>query len=177
MLRSIGQRIGKGARSLPPGSIYRLVPALLVAWLVWSAASFAADDRAGVEFFESKIRPVLVEKCHQCHSASAAKPKGGLRLDTRTGIRKGGNSGPAVVPGDLEASILFQAITGSDGVDPMPPKDKLSPAVIADFRQWIQSGASDPRGDPNAGAQASGSPGQVPAPAQSGDWWSLRPLQ
>ena len=81
----------------------------------------AADDPAGVAFFESKIRPVLVECCQECHSSTLKKPKGDLRLDTREGVRKGGRSGPAVVPGDLESSVLFQAITtrqkaiGSEG--------------------------------------------------------------
>jgi hypothetical protein len=137
--------------------------------------TFASDDRAGIEFFESKIRPVLVEKCHQCHSRSSAKPKGGLRLDTRAGIRKGGNSGPAVVPGDVEASILYQAITGSDGVDPMPPKGKLSPAVVADFRTWIKAGAADPREGPGDNVPSAGSQlAKAPPQAQGLDWWSLR---
>jgi hypothetical protein len=64
-------------------------------------------DRAQVEFFETKIRPVLVEHCYKCHSAQAAKLKGGLRLDTRDGLRKGGDSGPAIVPGDPAGSLLL----------------------------------------------------------------------
>src|SRR5580704_1994857 len=67
----------------------------------------ASDERAGIAFFESKIRPVLVERCQKCHSAEVTKPKGQLRLDTRETTRKGGTSGPAVVPGDVEASALY----------------------------------------------------------------------
>jgi len=139
----------------------------------------AAADRAASAFFEAKIRPVLVEKCHQCHSSSSPKPKGGLLLDTRAGIRKGGNSGPAVVPGDLDASLLYQAISGSDGIDSMPPKGKLPAAVVADFRQWIKMGAPDPREGPATEAAISksgGSSAAVRSQSQSDDWWSLRPL-
>jgi hypothetical protein len=131
--------------------------------------SVASDDRAGIAFFESKIRPVLVERCQKCHSAAVARPKGGLRLDTRDGTRRGGTSGPAVVPGDLDASALYQAITAADGYSPMPPKETLPAPVIADFRRWIEMGAPDPR-------DASGA---SPRPLVSGgarDWWSLRPL-
>ncbi len=146
---------------------------------VAAASVSAADDRAASVFFESRIRPVLVEKCHQCHSNRSPKPKGGLLLDTRAGIRKGGNSGPAVVPGDLDASLLYQAISGSDGVDPMPPKGKLPAAVVADFRQWIKMGAPDPRDGPAGAAAivtAGGSSAGVQSQSESDDWWSLRPL-
>jgi hypothetical protein len=101
----------------------------------------AADDTT---FFESKIRPVLVDKCYSCHSAEAEKIKGGLLLDTREGIRRGGDTGPAVVPGDLKKSLLIAAIRYEDDLE-MPPKEKLSAEVIADFEKWIISGAADPR--------------------------------
>ncbi len=106
----------------------------------------SADE--GTDFFEAKIRPVLVEHCYQCHSAQAANAgrlKGGLQLDTRAGIRMGGDSGPAVVPGDLEKSLLLGAIRHDPQFERMPPKGKLPDAVIADFSQWIERGAADPR--------------------------------
>jgi hypothetical protein len=131
----------------------------------------AADDAAGIGFFETKIRPVLIERCHPCHSSEIKKPKGGLRVDSRAGIRSGGHSGPAVVPGNLEASLLFQAITAADGVEPMPPKSKLSAAAIADFCQWIKMGAPDPR-DGKASLAASASRSADPS-----GWWSLEPLR
>ncbi len=97
-----------------------------------------------LKFFESKIRPVLVESCYQCHSTDE-KIKGGLNLDTREGIRHGGDSGPAVTPGNLEKSLLWTAINWSESDYEMPPKRKLPANVIADFRQWIEMGAPDPR--------------------------------
>ncbi len=140
--------------------------AILVMIVACSGAKVrAADDAAGLAYFESKIRPVLVERCYECHSSGAKKLRGGLRLDTRDGIRAGGDSGPAVVPGNLDESLVFQAISGAQGVDRMPPKGVLPAGVIADFREWIKMGAPDPR-DRKAGGLAAGQT----------DWWSLKPL-
>jgi hypothetical protein len=166
-LGGFGDRWARGRRFV----WNRAVP-LTIAWLAglcgWSMGS---DERAGTDFFESKIRPVLVERCQKCHSAEVAKPKGQLRLDTREGARRGGTSGPAVVPGDVEASALYQAITAADGYSPMPPKEKLPGPVIADFRRWIEMGAPDPRDGTGPQARKSSS-----APAEGRDWWSLRPI-
>ncbi|MEN9573865.1 MAG: hypothetical protein RL514_1720 [Verrucomicrobiota bacterium] len=96
-------------------------------------------------FFEKKIRPVLVTKCYQCHSAEAEKVKGGLLLDTREGIRMGGATGHAVEPRDLKGSLLIAAIRGEKKDQLMPPKEKLPPEVIADFEKWVLMGAPDPR--------------------------------
>jgi hypothetical protein len=98
-----------------------------------------------LSFFEKRIRPVLAANCYQCHSASAPKIKGKLLLDTREGIRKGGESGPAVVPGNLKDSLLIQAIRYHDDTLKMPPKEKLPDSVIADFEEWVKMGAPDPR--------------------------------
>ncbi|KAA5541117.1 DUF1553 domain-containing protein [Roseiconus nitratireducens] len=99
--------------------------------------------REQLAFFETKIRPVLIRECYGCHSQQSGQSKGGLRLDSRTALRNGGDSGPAVVPGDLESSLLFGAITHTDMV--MPPRSKLDDTEIADFRRWILDGAADPR--------------------------------
>jgi hypothetical protein len=96
-----------------------------------------------VKFFETKIRPVLIKECYGCHSSKAGNVRGGLRLDTKELTLLGGSSGPAVVPGDLEESLIYNAITHEDFV--MPPKRKLSADVIEDFRNWIEMGAPDPR--------------------------------
>jgi hypothetical protein len=103
----------------------------------------AEPPRAQVEYFEKKIRPVLVTHCYKCHSAQAAKVKGGLLLDTRDGLLKGGASGPAIIPGDPTASLLLKALRHEDLE--MPPGAKLPDSVIADFQSWIKQGAADPR--------------------------------
>ena len=122
-----------------------LVSTLLLA--VVGSARAAEPDPKAVEFFESKIRPVLVKQCYACHSAEAAdkkKLKGGLRLDSRDGLLKGGDTGPAIVPGDPKKSLLIKALMG-DGVEKMPPDKPLTASVIADFEKWVKDGAADPR--------------------------------
>jgi hypothetical protein len=120
--------------------------------LLVSAAATLADDvdrspEAGdVDFFESKIRPVLVKHCYDCHAG--ANNEGGLRVDYRESIRNGGDRGPAVVPKHPQASVLLTAISNSDADLKMPPKGpQLADTVIADFRKWIEMGAPDPRAD------------------------------
>jgi mono/diheme cytochrome c family protein len=106
----------------------------------------ADNAEGGPAFFESKIRPVLVKHCYECHSAEAGKIKGGLLLDTRDAIRKGGDTGPAVVPGKPDKSLLLAAISHTDPDLQMPPKrPQLAKAVIADIARWIKMGAPDPR--------------------------------
>ena len=109
----------------------------------------AARNSDDLEFFEAKIRPVLVEHCYQCHSASSKTVQGGLRLDSAATVRSGGDTGPAVVPGNVDESLLLAAIN-YDSFE-MPPNKKLPPKVIADFKKWILRGAVNPRtGDPPA---------------------------
>lgn len=108
----------------------------------------AADEKAGIEFFEKNIRPVLVSKCYECHSSSSKEPKGNLLLDTREGIRMGGDSGEAVVPGQLDDSVLLEAIRW-EGLE-MPPEEQLPSETIAKFEQWIKMGAQDPRNGKSA---------------------------
>src|SRR5262245_57529212 len=103
-------------------------------------------DTAGIEFFESKIRPVLVDRCYQCHSQKAEKLKGDLYLDSREAILKGGENGPAIVPGNPEKSLLIKAIRYSDENLQMPPKGKkLGAEQIADFESWVKMGAPAPQ--------------------------------
>jgi len=118
---------------------------LLLIALTFAAPAFAQDaTRRDNEFFETKIRPVLVAHCHECHSSKSGKARGGLKVDSRDALLTGGDTGPAVVARSLEKSLLFQAIT-YDGDCQMPPKGKLPDDVIADFRKWILMGAPDPR--------------------------------
>ncbi|MEM9410922.1 MAG: c-type cytochrome domain-containing protein, partial [Planctomycetota bacterium] len=104
------------------------------------AQKISADQ---LTFFESKIRPVLVRECYSCHSGQAGQIKGGLRVDTKIRLEIGGENGPAIVPGELEESLLWNAINHEDFV--MPPRKKLSERDIANFKTWIEMGAPDPR--------------------------------
>ncbi|PYM11104.1 MAG: hypothetical protein DME18_14835, partial [Verrucomicrobia bacterium] len=113
-----------------------------------ATASAAGPDQAGIEFFEQKIRPVLVEHCYKCHAKDSEKIKGGLRLDTRDGLLKGGDTGPALIAGDVEKSLLIKAVRYTDEDLRMPPRKsggKLSDEQIADLEAWIRMGAPDPR--------------------------------
>lgn len=122
-----------------------LRPACMVFVVLTAAVASAADNPAPeqLEFFEKKIRPVLVRECYSCHSTQAKSVKASLLLDTREGIRRGGESGHAVVPGNLEESLLIEAVR-YEGLE-MPPKKQLPDSVIADFEKWVRMGAPDPR--------------------------------
>ncbi len=120
-------------------------PLLALFTLLPATVSLGQTDEAGLEFFESKIRPALVKHCYECHSQESEKVKGGLLLDSREASLRGGDTGAAVVPGDLEKSLLISAISYADDSLEMPPKYRLDDAVIDDFRRWIEMGAPDPR--------------------------------
>ena len=115
---------------------------------VKAPAPAAKPDAGQLEFFEKNIRPVLAAKCYKCHSAEADKVKGRLLLDTRDGIRQGGDTGHAVVPGNVAESLLLKALHYTDKDMSMPPEKsggKLPDKVIADFETWVKMGAPDPR--------------------------------
>ncbi|MDF1862886.1 MAG: PSD1 and planctomycete cytochrome C domain-containing protein [Verrucomicrobiales bacterium] len=121
-----------------------IFPAFLAAFSLSLSAEEAAPSSAGTVFFETKIRPVLVAQCYECHSQNAEKIGGKLLLDSRQGVVKGGESGPALLAGKPEESLLIQALRWEHDLE-MPPEEPLSPLVIQDFVQWIQMGAPDPR--------------------------------
>ncbi len=112
-----------------------------------ASAQEQAQNPAGIAFFESKIRPVLVKHCYECHSVDSGKSKGGLRVDTHNTLIQGGDAGPAIVPGDLEKSLLITAVRYDDEDFEMPPKERLPDSVIADLEKWVEMGAPDPRVD------------------------------
>jgi len=114
---------------------------LVSASMVLDAAKFATAD---LEFFEKRIRPLLVQNCYKCHSTKAKKLKGGLRLDYRAGVLKGGDSGPALQPGKPEMSRLVEAINYGNVDLEMPPSGKLSASQIADLTEWVKRGAPWP---------------------------------
>ena len=108
-------------------------------------AQTAEPDAVVIEFFERKIRPIFVTHCAECHSTAGKKHLGGLLLDSRDGWARGGDSGPAIVPGDPEKSLLILAIRQTDKDLRMPPKQKLTETQIADLEAWVKAGAVDPR--------------------------------
>jgi len=128
-------------------------------------------------FFEQKIRPVLVTHCYECHSDKAVtngKLKAGLRVDSRDGLRNGGDSGPAVVPRDLKKSLLISALKHEDWQ--MPPKGKLPESVIADFMKWIELGAPDPRRSESQVPQSRPSAPTKTNEPKSSMHWAFQPL-
>ena len=113
-----------------------------------SASTMALSTDEGIAFFEKNIRPILADNCYECHSSEAKTIKGGLVLDTREGIRAGGDSGAAVVPGELAKSLLIEAIRYANKDTQMPPKKnggKLPESAIENFEKWVRMGAPDPR--------------------------------
>jgi mono/diheme cytochrome c family protein len=114
--------------------------------LLLATALAAPPTPEQTEFFETKVRPLLAGQCLDCHSVAAGKQKGGLLLDSKAGWETGGDSGPAIVPGQAAKSLLISAVKRSgERVEAMPPKKALSAEEIALLEQWIDMGAPDPR--------------------------------
>ncbi|HEX3313688.1 MAG TPA: DUF1549 domain-containing protein, partial [Gemmataceae bacterium] len=147
----------------------RIVTLVALTLLLTPAAR--ADEPRGVEFFEKRIRPLLVEHCYRCHSATAGKVKAHLLLDTREGVLKGGDSGTALVAGKPSGSLLLKAVRYDTDLR-MPPKGKLAAAEIADLEAWIRMGAPDPR-DGKAAAVVVKTPIAVDA---GKNLWAFRPV-
>jgi hypothetical protein len=146
-----------------------LNPAL---WVVLSCLLPHGRSRAAIpadqlEFFEKRIRPVLVDNCYKCHSQGANRSRGGLFVDTRAALLTGGESGTALVPGNPEESRLLKAMRHTDPDLEMPPDGKLPDYVIRDFETWIRNGAPDPRG---AGDQ------RFVRPKSPQEHWSFQPV-
>ncbi len=147
----------------------RLLLALsLFLWFSSCAALMTVAGERDFSFFENRIRPVLAEHCYSCHSADAKIVRGGLRLDSRQGTLAGGDSGPAVVPGDADQSLLIAALKHQSLE--MPPEQKLPDQVIADFEQWIELGALDPRTE-------SALPDTPVNSSAAHDHWAFQPIE
>jgi hypothetical protein len=133
--------------------------------LVLSGSAFAQDDT----FFESKVRPLLADHCLKCHGEK--KPKGGLRLDSKAGWEKGGDSGPALVPGKADRSLLVKMIRpGSESPPEMPPDTRLPAEAVETLVKWVQMGAPDPRTGEASTARA------IDWKA-AGEFWSFQPVK
>jgi cytochrome c553 len=116
-----------------------------ILFLALLPASAARAQESPTDLFEKKVRPVLVAHCFACHSGAAKKLEGKLRLDSREGMLLGGESGPAIVPGEPEHSLLVTAVRYVDPDLSMPPKERLSGAEVATLEAWIKAGAPWPR--------------------------------
>ena len=155
--------------SLAMASLVLLYPPIANAAETGGGKTKLARGAQGIEFFEAKIRPILVERCYECHSATSKEVKGGLLVDSRAALLAGGDSGHAVVPGSVDDSQLIAALRHE--TYEMPPDGQLPEEVIADFERWIEMGAPDPRDGPAAKA------GGLPPPATKDELWSLQPIR
>jgi hypothetical protein len=153
----------------------RMTFALIVSVLVVAGpGTFLRADDDEIEFFEKKVRPILVEHCLGCHATGAKKIGGSLLLDSRDALRKGGDSGAAIELGKPEESLLITAIRYQDESLKMPPKGKLPDAAIEVLEAWVKMGAPDPR-----------EKAALSKPAESwsetfrrrSGWWSLQPVR
>ena len=138
-----------------------------------SASSSATPEQ--LQFFESRIRPMLVQHCYSCHSAGSKKIGGNLQVDSRPALERGGDTEPAIVPYDTEASLLMTAIRQTDPGLRMPPKSKLSPNEIADVEAWIKMGAPDPRTEVAAPTEKEKSKYAIDW-AKAREFWSFKPV-
>jgi hypothetical protein len=160
----------------PLRRLFRVTAAAALALLPGTAALAAETPffpQEDLDFFERRIRPVLAEKCHSCHSVSAERLRAGLFLDTRDGLLKGGDNGPSIVPGEPGRSLLIELIHYRDPDMEMPPKTKLPDSVIADFETWIKNGAAWPA---EPAPTAEGPNLAFDLEARRAEHWSWRPL-
>jgi hypothetical protein len=148
-------QFSRGVASLNPGLIAVKPPAsktletivgrLAITFLSLLALHAPASADTGTAFFEKEIAPILKQRCYECHSHKSGKAKGGLVLDSRSGWETGGGSGPAIVPGKPDESLLMEAVRYGNEDLQMPPKQKLSANEIALLEKWVATGAPDPR--------------------------------
>ncbi len=136
------------------------------------AEAMPVDDEA-LAFFEERIRPVLADNCYRCHSHEGDKVRGGLLVDSRAALLDGGGSGPAIVPGDADGSLLILAVRYADEDFEMPPKKKLDEREIADLERWVEMGAPWPGGST---AEELGEREHGIDIEEGRQWWSFRPV-
>jgi hypothetical protein len=129
----------------------------------------------GIEFFEKRIRPVLAQDCYECHRTDLSE-KGGLALDHRAGVLKGGRSGKVIVPGDPDASMLIKALRHEGDLKMPKAGARLEPAIIADFEKWIRMGAPDPRDQPAPDSEVAVDTDWDAQLKRRSSWWSFQPI-
>jgi hypothetical protein len=153
-----------------PLRLLAAVPTLLLGLAL--AVPVAADD-SGLEYFEKQVRPILVARCYECHSGSAKRLEGKLRLDSLAAALKGGDTGPAVVPGKPKESLLVDAINYGE-LYQMPPKSRLPAEEIATLTKWVEMGAPWPQEDASAAVAASKS--DFDLAKRKAEHWCWQPL-
>lgn len=151
---------------------------LLMAACAWTCApAVAANEDAGaakVAFFEQRVRPVLSKHCYPCHASTSDDIMGGLTLDSRGGWRRGGDSGPAIVPGDPENSLLMEAISYQNLDLQMPPEGQLAASLRDDIAHWIKDGAVDPRETPQSSRPVAD---RFDLVSRAAEHWAWRPIK
>ena len=148
---------------------------LLLATSLGSRMS-AAEQPERIEFFETRIRPVLAQDCYECHNSQGVAD-GGLVLDHRNGLLKGGDRGPAIVPGKPGESLLIQAIRHENVDLEMPSAaPKLDAVIIQDFEKWVRSGAIDPRDHPPTDDELAEDTNWSSVMERRKSWWSFQPI-
>ncbi|MEM0897894.1 MAG: PSD1 and planctomycete cytochrome C domain-containing protein [Verrucomicrobiota bacterium] len=136
----------------------------------------ASTSPEAIEFFESRIRPILAQECYECHR-TGGKLKGGLALDHREGLLEGGDSGPAIVPGKPDDSLLLQVMRHELEDLKMPKAGaRLEEDILADFEAWIASGAVDPRDSPPSDEEVANDNAWPAILERRKQWWSFQPI-
>jgi len=148
--------------------------ALVIALQTGIAGFAAAADDAKMAFFEKSIRPILINRCYECHSVEAGKSKGGLELDSRDGMLKGGDNGPALVAGDPDKSRIIESVRYHNQDLQMPPKGAMPAAEVKALEEWVKMGAPDPR---EAVASTKQHAPRVIDIAAGSQHWAFRPIQ
>jgi mono/diheme cytochrome c family protein len=159
----------------PKGPLPEADRAVLEKWVAagipWPETERTPQQVEAERFFEQEVRPLLIERCFECHGPDRDEVKGGLRMTGREALIKGGLSGSALTPGDPEASRLIHAVRYTDSLLKMPPRDRLSSGEVGTLEEWILRGAPWPGADPAKDDE------EVVDIAAGREWWAFRPVQ
>jgi hypothetical protein len=147
--------------------------ALTLTLCAGSVAMAAPADDAKIAFFEKNVRPILIKRCYECHSAESGKTKGGLSIDSREAILKGGDSGPALIAGNPEKSHIIESIRYQNQDLQMPPKGAMPAAEVKALEEWVKMGAPDPR---EAVASTKPSSPRIIDLKEGAKHWAFRPI-
>ncbi len=176
VLLSISDLLKTGRMLFTSGVVVMLLSVLPSRFSSTTMAIGADDDESQkmkIAWFENKVRPLLAAKCYSCHAARDGKDEGGLTLDTKRGWATGGDQGRAIVPGDLEASLLIRAVRYKDSDLEMPPDRRLADSEIAILERWVKLGAPDPR----TGETAAKPKNDPSDPVAGKEHWAFQPLK